>query len=237
MGTLEPPLFQRRGGGAAAKCFGGRRDTVGTYSSRCRCRGRAREERWLCQLPPAHNRLRFLLFIPRFELRRVAAEAFGSLCKGFIASFLTSAQTSTPLAWVFSPRITLPSTLFSSCLSLRSWRLSAEQDGELGGRFINTEVVLLKEGVDPEFFGATCKDVHTQGLVLHHSLHSHAFIPQRQTKPPRSLCHSPCVGTGAAMRSHRVHTSAQNPPVERYLARAAPFHLEGTKAWPANPKL
>lgn len=31
----------------------------------------------------------------------MAAEAFGSLCKDFIASFLTSAQMSTLLAWIF----------------------------------------------------------------------------------------------------------------------------------------
>lgn len=118
----------------------------------------------------------------------MAAEAFGSLRKGFIASFLTSAQMSTSLAWglfLFSPCIALPSALFSSWPSLCSCHLSVERDGELGGgRFITAEAVLLKEGVSLDFFSATCKDVHAQGLVLHHSIHSHVLTPRLQTKPP-----------------------------------------------------
>lgn len=188
LGKPKPPLFQPGGRGEAATHFGGRGDTTGTYFSRCRCQSCAREERWLCQLPSACNRLRFLLFIPRFELRHVAAEAFGSLRKGFIASFLTSAQTSTSLAWgwvFFPPCITLPSALFSSWPSLCSCHLSVEWDGELrGGDLLQPRLFCRRRELVQTFFSATCKDVQAQGLVLHHSIHSHVLTPRLQTKPP-----------------------------------------------------
>lgn len=86
--------------------------------------------------------------------------------------------------------------------------------GSWGGRFISAEVVLLKERVVPKFFSATCKDVDAQGLVLRHSLHSRVLTPQLQTKPSWSVSHSPCVGAGVAMQTHRLHTSLQNLPTE-----------------------
>lgn len=156
LGKPKPPLFQPGGRGEAATRFGGRGDTTGTYFSRCRCQSCAREERWLCQLPSACNRLRFLLFIPRFELRHVAAEAFGSLRKGFIASFLTSAQTSTSLAWGwgFFPPLYHPPLCTFLLLAVFVFLppVSGVGWGAAGGRFITAEAVLPKEGVSPDFF-------------------------------------------------------------------------------------
>lgn len=116
----------------------------------------------------------------------MAAEAFGSLCKGFIASFLTSTQMSTSLAWVFSPSITSPLCFSPAGHPRAPLRVRESGGGTWRGRFISAEFSLLKELVWI-FFYAICKDEHIQGLVLHHSLHSHVLTPQLQTNPSSSL--------------------------------------------------
>lgn len=115
-----------------ATCFG---DSTGVYFSGYSCQSCAQRSDGLSAHPSARSRLRFPLFIPCSELQREAAEAFGSLRKGFIASFLTSAQMSTSLArfphlpFPYHP----PSVLFSSWPPLCSCCLSAEWEAELGG--------------------------------------------------------------------------------------------------------
>lgn len=153
------------------------------YFSGYSCQSCAQRSDGLSAHPFARSRLRFPLFIPCFELQRVAAAAFGSLRKCFIASFLTSAQMSTSLACFLSLPFPYhpPSVLFSSWPSLSSCQKS-------GMRSWVGDLLALKKRVGPVFFSATCKDVHAQGLVLHHSIH--VLTPQLQMKPPRSLSHS-----------------------------------------------
>lgn len=144
----------------------------------------------------------------------MAAEAFGSLCKGFIASFLTSAQMSTSLAWAFSPWITSPLCFSPPGHPHASVPVRQSGMGSWRGRFISAEVLFLKEGVSPGFFHAIHKDVHTQGLALHHSFHSHVLTPQLQTNPPQFLSHSPRVVVGLVMQNHGTPSSIQNLSLE-----------------------
>lgn len=132
--------------------------------------------------PRPQKGLCFFLFIPCSELQRDCR----SLCKGFIASFLTSAQMSASLACFFFFPLYHPPLHTFLLLAILVLLLSARRSrtGRWGG-FISTEATLLSKGFVLGFFCATHHAVHIQGLVLHNAISLSLPHNRKQTHPLR----------------------------------------------------